>query len=218
MIPGAPVNPFDESQPCSLANIWMPHCAQSESVGLPGSSSCSWGPCDVAYGSDNFGGAFSSGNGYPVSAYEWGLGFCIPTAPGCLLPLEGVDNQRLDAAVHKIDRTRLTCAVAFDRLRQVRQAGRFYRGNPDLANSRNDGHDGWTEGSTSSMFPSKIRKGSRATIHVDTDFLRDTSVPLAQLTELLVHEGMHLAFPPHPQNESYPYTTYPYSEAHTCVL
>jgi hypothetical protein len=71
--------------------------------------------------------------------------------------------------------------------------------------------------SASSVWPSKIRTGTRSTIHIDDDFLRDSTVSNSILAELLVHEGLHFAFPNHGENEGPVYTTYPYSEAASCV-
>ena len=54
-------------------------------------------------------------------------------------------------------------------------------------------------------------------LHVDEDYLESSSV--ANLAQLLVHEGWHLAgHPTHPANDVGPiYLTSPYSLAQGCV-
>ena len=208
-----PENPFDESQPCSSGNLWMPHCAEVGPVGIPGSANCSWGSCAAPPGSSEpFGLTGPTGTSASESAYAWGTGFCPAANPGCLLELEAVDNQMLDAAMYLINQTKLECKVAFDRVRAIRQAGRFYRGNPAL---RDSSHDAQSQLTPTSLFPATIRTGTRASIHVETAYLRSANP--RDLAELLVHEGMHFAFASHGLNEPYPYTTYPYSEAGGCV-
>lgn len=210
------VSPFDESQPCTMTNYWMPHCAQAAPVGIPGSSTCSWGPCSDLPFSPSFGPVVYGPGTKVISPSEWGQGFCPPGLPGCLLPLEAVDNARLDAAMSLIKQTDLVCKVAFDRLRQVRQSGRFYRGNSGIPDGTGNTHDAFSVWNSQDVFPFKIRTGTRATIHVDQDYLRNSAIADAQLAELLVHEGLHFAFAGHAETTS-PYTTYPYDLAGSCV-
>jgi len=107
----------------------------------------------------------------------------------------------------RIDMTRAICVQARAAVLAIRD--KWFAGNPiipdDPAAPEVDSHQ------------ASSRRGSRPLLHVDRDYL--TASSSRGLAELLLHEGWHLAgFANHGPTEGPIYSTYPYSEAQSCVL
>ena len=155
----------------------------------------------VDYG-DGYG---SSGGGSGTNSYtdtEW----CPMDYPNCLWELRPQDQARLDSAFAGIDRNaNELCGQAADSMLKLSSTRRIYRGNPSIPD-RPNGQD---------VHRAEVRSGPDALAHIDQDVLE--SVPLHQLGEILVHEGMHLMGIRHDRDIPYSALPWPFTIAPSCA-
>jgi hypothetical protein len=165
---------------------------------------------------------------------EWGAGIeptepallCPRTTPGCLEPLETADSTKIEAALALIDTTSVpsrtwsginVCLEARNRLRDLMNVKRLFRGSAALADIPNDPHDGSADWKIRTLRPG-LTQLVEPMIHVDSDYLNSPTTSNSALAELLVHEAMHLFQGGIGHTETRPpYLTQPFNLAGACV-
>ena len=112
----------------------------------------------------------------------------------------------MKSAIKLITGSNTACKRSVAKLREVFAADHIYRGNPDISDYENATH----------RAERGIHPDGYPVVHIDDDFLRAATT--RGLAGLLAHEGFHLAgYKNHKSDETYPYTTFPYSIQSQCV-
>ena len=134
--------------------------------------------------------------------------FCPNSDPDCLLPLRSQDRVKIQNALGLVDQTNPLCKEGYDKIVALDAAGKLYRGNQNISDAPDAGHDAQTRPGS--------QGGSLGFVHVDEDYLDSSS--LEGLGGVLLHEAWHLSgYVSHPAEELPPYTTYPYSQSQICM-
>jgi len=169
---------------------------------------------DVSYEDDwSSGGSGGSSGGGGTNGPP---GYCPSVDPACLKDMTAAQQAVVDSALNvTVDRNRDVCRTAMDSVVALRARGRVYRGNPDIPDIPGD-----TTGRSTHDGQASERGGPEAFIHIDTHVFNDVFGgvrTLRDLAAILLHEGWHIAGYNHPENESFPYVTPPFTEMVSCA-